>query len=257
MNIFSVIGKYIILFFTTVGRYVLFLRKVFSRPDNYYVFYKNIINEMYNLGLSSIGFVAFVSLFVGAVVTLQIAYTLENTLIPSYLKGMATRDSIILEFSPTMISLILAGKMGSNIASTIGTMRVTEQIDALEMMGINSSSYLVFPKIIALIFINPILIIYSMFLAILGGWFFGEISGLCSTAEFLDGVQYYFISFNIYYAFIKTMVFAFIISTLPAYYGFFTKGGALEVGVSSTNGVVNSSILIIIFNYLITQLLLS
>ena len=156
-----------------------------------------------------------------------------------------------------MISLILAGKMGSNIASTIGTMRVTEQIDALEMMGINSSSYLVLPKIVALVFINPVLIVFSMFLAILGGWFFGDLTGLCSTSEFLDGVQYYFIPFNIYYAFIKTIVFAFIIATLPAFYGYFTKGGALEVGVSSTKGVVNSSILIIIFNYLITQLLLN
>jgi len=243
--------------FSTIGRYFIFLKKVFSRPDNKSVFYKNVILEIYNLGITSIGFVAFVSLFVGAVVTLQIAYNLENPLLPTYLIGLATRDSIILEFAPTMISLILAGKMGSNIASTIGTMRVTEQIDALEMMGINSSSYLVLPKIVALIFINPVLIIFSMFLAILGGWFFGDLSGLCSTAEFLDGVQYYFIPFNIYYAFIKTIVFAFIIATLPAFYGYFTKGGALEVGVSSTKGVVNSSILIIISNYLITQLLLN
>ena len=233
------------------------LKKVFSRPDNTSVFYKNVIQEIYNLGITSIGFVAFVSLFVGAVVTLQIAYNLENPLLPTYLIGLATRDSIILEFAPTMISLILAGKMGSNIASTIGTMRVTEQIDALEMMGINSSSYLVLPKIVALVFINPVLIVFSMFLAILGGWFFGDLTGLCSTTEFLDGVQYYFFPFNIYYAFIKTIVFAFIIATLPAFYGYFTRGGALEVGVSSTKGVVNSSILIIIFNYLITQLLLN
>ena len=246
MNIFNLIGKYFI-----------FIRKVFSRPSSFSVFYKSFIDEVFSLGVSSIGFVAFISLFVGAVVTLQIAYNLENPLLPSYLIGLATRDSIILEFSPTMVSLILAGKMGSNIASTIGTMRVTEQIDALEMMGINSSSYLVLPKIVALIFINPVLIIFSMFLAILGGWFFGDLSGLCSTAEFLDGVQYYFIPFNIYYAFIKTIVFAFIIATLPAFYGYFTKGGALEVGVSSTKGVVNSSILIIISNYLITQLLLN
>ena len=144
---------------------------------------------MFSLGVSSIGFVAFISLFVGAVVTLQIAYNLENPLLPSYLIGLATRDSIILEFSPTMVSLILAGKMGSNIASTIGTMRVTEQIDALEMMGINSASYLVLPKIFALVFFNPILITFSMFLAIIGGWFFGEFTGLCSTTEFLDGVR--------------------------------------------------------------------
>ena len=243
--------------FITIGKYFLFLKKVFSRPDNFSVFYKNVIKEIFSLGISSIGFVAFVSLFVGAVVTLQVAYNLENPLLPTYLIGLATRDTIILEMAPTMISLILAGKMGSNIASTIGTMRVTEQIDALEMMGINSSSYLVLSKIVALIFINPILIIFSMFLAILGGWFFGDISGLCSTAEFLDGVQYYFIPFNVFYAIIKTIFFAFIIATVPAYYGYYTKGGALEVGVSSTKGVVSSSILIIIFNYVITQLLLN
>tara|TARA_B100000900_G_scaffold200146_1_gene169696 strand:- start:115 stop:558 length:444 start_codon:yes stop_codon:yes gene_type:complete len=147
--------------------------------------------------------------------------------------------------------------MGSNIASTIGTMRVTEQIDALEMMGINSASYLVLPKIFALVFFNPILITFSMFLAIIGGWFFGEFTGLCSTTEFLDGVQYFFIPFNVIYAYIKTIFFALIIATLPAFYGYFTKGGALEVGQASTKGVVNSSILIIIFNYLITQLLLN
>ena len=246
MNIFSLIGKYF-----------LFIKKVCSRPTSFSVFYKSFINEVFVLGVSSIGFVAFVSLFVGAVVTLQIAYNLENPLLPSYLIGLATRDSIILEFSPTMISLILAGKMGSNIASTIGTMRVTEQIDALEMMGINSASYLVLPKIFALVFFNPILITFSMCLAIIGGWFFGDVTGLCSTTEFLDGVQYFFIPFNIFYAYIKTVFFALIIATLPAFYGYFTKGGALEVGQASTKGVVNSSILIIIFNYLITQLLLN
>ena len=243
--------------FILIGKYFIFIRKVFSRPSSLSVFYKSFIDEVFSLGVSSIGFVAFISLFVGAVVTLQIAYNLENPLLPSYLIGLATRDSIILEFSPTMVSLILAGKMGSNIASTIGTMRVTEQIDALEMMGINSASYLVLPKIFALVFFNPILITLSMFLAIIGGWFFGEFTGLCSTTEFLDGVQYFFIPFNVIYAYIKTIFFALIIATLPAFYGYFTKGGALEVGQASTKGVVNSSILIIIFNYLITQLLLN
>ena len=153
-----------------------------------------------------------------------------------------------------MVSLILA-ENGSNIASTIG-MRVTEQIDALEMMGINSASPS-FTKDIRFSFFNPILITFSMFLAIIGGWFFGEFTGLCSTTEFLDGVQYFFIPFNVIYAYIKTIFFALIIATLPAFYGYFTKGGALEVGQASTKGVVNSSIFIIIFNYLITQLLLN
>ena len=246
MNIFSLIGKYFI-----------FIKQVFSRPTSFSVFYKSFLNEVFVLGVSSIGFVAFVSLFVGAVVTLQIAYNLENPLLPSYLIGLATRDSIILEFSPTMISLILAGKIGSHIASSIGTMRVTEQIDALEVMGINSASYLVFPKICAAVFINPFLIILSIALGIVGGWLAGNLTGICPTEEFLIGIQYEFAPFTMFYAIIKTIIFAFIITTVCAFFGYHTKGGALEVGQASTKGVVYTSILIIIFNYLITNLLLS
>ena len=158
--------------------------------------------------MSSIGFVAFISIFVGAVVTLQVAYNMENPLLPTYLIGLASRDSIILEFSPTMISLVLAGKMGSHISSSLGTMRVTEQIDALEVMGINSASYLVFPKICATIIINPFLIILSIALGIVGGWLAGNLTGICPTEEFLLGLQYEFIPFNLAYALIKTVIFA-------------------------------------------------
>jgi phospholipid/cholesterol/gamma-HCH transport system permease protein len=207
--------------------------------------------------MSSIGFVSFISIFVGAVVTLQVAYNMENPLLPTYLIGLASRDSLILEFSPTMISLVLAGKIGSHIASSIGTMRVTEQIDALEVMGINSASFLVFPKICATIFINPFLIILSIALGLVGGWLAGNITGICPTEEYLLGIKYEFIPFNMAYAIIKTVIFAFIITTVCAFFGYNIKGGALEVGQASTKGVVYTSIFIIICNYFITHLLLN
>ena len=244
-------------FLTTTGQYVIFLKRIFSRFEKRNIYLPKIVEEINILGMSSIGFVAFISIFVGAVVTLQVAYNMENPLLPTYLIGLASRDSIILEFSPTMISLVLAGKIGSHIASSIGTMRVTEQIDALEVMGINSASYLVFPKICAAIIINPFLIILSIALGIVGGWLAGNLTGICPTEEFLLGIQYEFIPFNLAYALIKTVIFAFIITSVCAFFGYTTKGGALEVGQASTKGVVYTSILIIIANYLITNLLLS
>lgn len=244
-------------FLIITGQYILFLRKIFSRFEKRRVYLPRIIHEINELGISSIGFVAFISVFVGAVVTLQVAYNMENPLLPTYLIGLASRDSIILEFSPTMISLVLAGKIGSHISSSLGTMRVTEQIDALEVMGINSASYLVFPKICATIIINPFLIILSIALGIVGGWLAGNLTGICPTEEFLLGLQYEFIPFNLAYALIKTVIFAFIITTVCAFFGYTTKGGALEVGQASTRGVVYTSILIIICNYFITHLLLN
>ena len=244
-------------FLITTGQYILFIRNIFSRFEKRRVYLPKIIHEINELGMSSIGFVAFISIFVGAVVTLQVAYNMENPLLPTYLIGLASRDSIILEFSPTMISLVLAGKIGSHISSSLGTMRVTEQIDALEVMGINSASYLVFPKICATIIINPFLIILSIALGIIGGWLAGNLTGICPTEEFLLGLQYEFIPFNLAYALIKTVIFAFIITTVCAFFGYNAKGGALEVGQASTKGVVYTSILIIIFNYFITHLLLN
>mgnify|MGYP001364063795 CR=1 FL=1 len=244
-------------FLRTTGRYIIFLKKVFTRHERFRLYPSKITHEINELGMSSIGFVAFISLFVGAVVTIQVAYNLESPLLPKYLIGLASRDTLILEFCPTMISLVLAGKIGSHIASSLGTMRVTEQIDALEVMGINSASYLVFPKICAAIIINPFLIILSIALGIVGGWFAGNFTGICPTEEFLYGLQYEFVSFNVAYALIKTIFFAFIITSVCAFFGYSTRGGALEVGQASTKGVVYTSILIIIFNYLITHLFLS
>ena len=244
-------------FLYTTGSYVLFLKNIFSRFEKRRIYYPKIIDEINELGMSSIGFVGFISIFVGAVVTLQVAYNLENPLLPKYLIGLASRDTLILEFCPTMISLVLAGKIGSHIASSLGTMRVTEQIDALEVMGINSASYLVLPKIFATVIINPFLIILSITLGIFGGWLAGNVTGICPTEEFLLGLQYQFVPFNIAYSLIKTVIFAFIITTICAYFGYHTKGGALEVGQASTKGVVYTSISIIICNYFITHLLLS
>ena len=244
-------------FLTVIGQYIIFLKKIFSRLEGRKILLPKILDEINDLGMSSIGFVSFISVFVGAVVTLQVAYNMENPLLPTYLIGLASRDSLILEFSPTMISLVLAGKIGSHIASSIGTMRVTEQIDALEVMGINSASFLVFPKICATIFINPFLIILSIVLGLVGGWLAGNITGICPTEEYLLGIKYEFIPFNMAYAIIKTVIFAFIITTVCAFFGYNTKGGALEVGQASTKGVVYTSIFIIICNYFITHLLLN
>ena len=244
-------------FLTAIGQYIIFLKKIFSRLEGSKILFPKILDEINDLGMSSIGFVSFISVFVGAVVTLQVAYNMENPLLPTYLIGLASRDSLILEFSPTMISLVLAGKIGSHIASSIGTMRVTEQIDALEVMGINSASFLVFPKICATIFINPFLIILSIGLGLVGGWLAGNITGICPTEEYLLGIKYEFIPFNMAYAIIKTVIFAFIITTVCAFFGYNIKGGALEVGQASTKGVVYTSIFIIICNYFITHLLLN
>lgn len=220
-------------------------------------FTRQLMYEINSLGINSLPIVLIISIFTGAVITIQTAYNVDSPFIPLYTVGLATRDSIILEFSPTIISLILAGKVGSSIASEIGTMRVTEQIDALEIMGINSSSYLVLPKILAALLINPFLIILSMSVGIFGGWFFGTLAGSVTTTEYLYGIQYAFRPFYVSYALIKTFFFAFIITAIPAYYGYYTSGGALEVGSSSTKAVVYSSIYILVINFILTQLILS
>ena len=211
---------------------------------------------MEKVGLNSVGIVIILSFFVGAVVSIQTAINMSSPLLPSYLVGLASRDSLILEFSPTMISLILAGKVGSSIASEIGSMRVTEQIDALEIMGINSASFLILPKIIAAIFFFPLLIIMSMSIGMIGAWA-GGLSADVTTADFMSGLKYEFTPFYVTYAMIKTIFFAFIISSVSAYCGYHTKGGAIAVGKSSTTAVVASSILILLFNYLLTDIILS
>jgi phospholipid/cholesterol/gamma-HCH transport system permease protein len=240
-----------------IGRYTAFIKSFFYKPEKFSIYVRQVFREMVNLGIGSLWLVALTSAFMGAVITIQSAYNLVNPMVPLWAVGIVARDSIIIEFSPTIIMLVLAGKVGSNIASEIGTMRVTEQIDALEIMGINSSGYLVLPKIIAAMLICPIVVIISMIVGITGGWIAGDLSGVVPSADYLKGLQNQFLPFNVTFAMIKTVVFAFIITSVPAYHGFYTNGGALEVGQSSTKGVVYSSILILIFDYVLTQLILA
>jgi phospholipid/cholesterol/gamma-HCH transport system permease protein len=217
---------------------------------------KLIFKDIQDLIIGSLGIVAFLSFFVGGVVSIQTALNIENPLIPKNLVGFATRQSIILEFAPTFMSIILAGKVGSFITSSIGTMRVTEQIDALEVMGINSVNYLVFPKIISMLLL-PIVINFSMFLGILGGYAATIYGGFSSSADFIEGIQLDFRPYHVVYAFIKTLVFAMVLATIPSYHGYYMKGGALEVGKAATVAFVWTSVVIIVLNYFITQMLLA
>jgi phospholipid/cholesterol/gamma-HCH transport system permease protein len=244
-------------FLEQLGRYFILLKKVFSKPEKPSVYYKQTMFELVYLGLNSIGIIAIISFFMGAVITLQTAYNTENPIYPTYLIGLGCRDSILLEFSSTISALILAGKVGSNIASEIGTMRVTEQIDALEMMGVNSASYIILPKIIATLLFNPFLTIISTIVGIVGGWIAGVLAGVITSEDFVYGIQYAFVPYYVTYSIIKTLFFAFIITSVSAYHGYFVDGGSLEVGRASTKAVVFSSVLILLANVILTQLLLS
>lgn len=240
-----------------IGKYVFFLQKIFKRPEKRKIFFNNVLFEIDQLGINSIGIVFIISIFMGAVITLQTAYNIEVSFVPLYLIGLTARDSMFLEFSSTIVGLILAGKAGANIASEIGTMRIQEQIDALEIMGVNSANHLILPKILAAVFSFPLLTIFSMFIGIGGGYLATLLTNAVPPNEYLYGIHYYFIPFYIVYSLIKSVVFAFIITTVPAFHGYFVNGGALEVGNASTKAVVYSSILILLFNVIITQLLLA
>lgn len=229
---------------------------MFRKPTKWSVMRHLIFKDIDDLIINSLGIVAFIAFFVGGVVTIQTALNMTSPLIPKTLVGFATRQSVILEFAPTFISIIMAGKVGSFITSSIGTMRVTEQIDALEVMGINAINYLVFPKFIALM-LYPFLISIAMFLGILGGLAASVIGGFVSLDDYIAGIQMDFIPFHMAYAFIKTFVFAFLLATIPSYYGYYMKGGALEVGKASTTSFVWTSVAIILLNYILTQMLLS
>ena len=239
-----------------LGQYFIMMKKVMSKPEKFKVFWKQLLLEIEKVGINSIGIVLFISFFVGGVVSIQTAINMSSPLLPKYLVGLASRDSLILEFSPTMISLILAGKVGSSIASELGSMRVSEQLDALEIMGVNSASFLILPKIIATIFFFPFLVIISMGIGMIGAWI-GGLSVDVTTADFLSGLKYDFNPFYVTYSLIKTVVFAFIIASVSSYFGYFTKGGSIAVGKSSTKAVVYSSILILVFNFILTNLLLA
>lgn len=232
------------------------LKEVFNKPTKWKVMKPLIFKEIDDLIIGSLGIVAFISFFIGAVVAIQTALNLTNPLIPKSLIAFATRQSVILEFAPTFISIIMAGRAGSYITSSIGTMRVTEQIDALEVMGVNSLNYLIFPKIIAFI-LYPFVIATSMFLGIFGGYIAGVYGGFIGSDEFVQGMQTDFIPYHVFYAFFKTFLFGMVLATIPSFHGFYMKGGALEVGKASTTSFVWTSVTIIVINYILTQLLLS
>ena len=246
----------LIRYLSQIGRYFIMLKEVFNRPVKWSVMKQLILKEIDDLIIDSLGIVCFISFFVGGVVAIQTALNLTNPLIPKYLIGFATRQSIVLEFAPTFISIIMAGKMGSFITSSIGSMRVTEQIEALEVMGVNALNYLVFPKMIAVL-LYPFVIGIAMFLGIFGGYLAGIYGDFTSSTDFILGLQKEFIPFHIAYAFIKTLMFAFVLATIPSFPGFYMKGGALEVGKASTVSFVWTSVVIILMNYILTQLLLS
>ena len=242
--------------FEQIGRYFILMRKVFSRPEKRSIYRRRIIYEMEALGLNSIGLTAIISVFIGAVITLQMSINLESPFIPRYIIGYATRETMILEFSSTVVALILAGKVGSSIASEIGTMRITEQIDALEIMGVNSASYLILPKIVASVFFFPFLTILSILIGVIGGYLISVLTGIMIPDDYVQGLLYDFRIYSIIYTLIKMAFFAFIITSISAFFGYYAKGNSLEVGVASTKAVVASSIVIMIFNLILTQILL-
>lgn len=239
----------------SLGKYTLLMQKVFSRPEKMRIYRERIMYEMEALGLNSIGLTAIISIFIGSAVTLQMAITLESPFIPQFMIGYATREVMILEFSSTVVALILAGKVGSNIASEIGTMRITEQIDALEVMGVNSASYLILPKIVATVFFFPFLAIFSMLIGVAGGYGIAVMTGIMNPMEYIDGLKYCFYMSEVSYAGTKMVFFAFFITSISAYCGYYAKGNSLEVGKASTKAVVVSSVVIMICNLILTQLL--
>ena len=243
--------------FEYIGRYFILMGKVFSKPEKRTIYWQRILVEMQALGLSSIGIVAIISVFMGAVITIQMALNFESPFIPQYLIGYAARESMLLEFSSTIVALILAGKVGSNIASEIGTMRITEQIDALEIMGVNSANYLILPKIISTVIFFPFLTILSMGIGIAGGYVLCILTGAVNPDAYITGIRYDFKPFYITYSLIKSSVFAFIITSISGFFGYYANGNSLEVGRASTQAVVISSIVILIFNLILTQLLLT
>ena len=243
-------------FFYHFGKYLLLLKVVFRLPENGKKYLSELFRQMVTIGISSLGIVALVSIFMGMVTTVQSAYQLVSAFIPISVIGSVVSDSSILELAPTITSLVLAGKIGSNISSEIGSMRVTEQIDALEVMGVNASSYLIMPKIIACLIMIPLLIVISEILCISGGIFAGDMTGVLTADEFIQGARESFRPFTFYFSMIKAFTYAFVISSIAAYQGFFVQGGALEVGKASTRAVVYSCIMILLSDYILAQLLL-
>ncbi len=244
-------------FFFHIGRYFLMLKRVFARPEKHKIYIRQLFLEIDNLGVNSVWIVLIISIFIGGIMTIQFANAMENPLYPNGLVGLGTRDTLLLEFSSTILALIMAGKVGSNITSEIGTMRVTEQIDSLEIMGVNSASYLILPKIVAVVLIFPFLYILSVFFGLLGGLITGPLVNVISAPDYIEGIQWLFHPYYVFFSIIKCLFFGFLVSSVPAYFGYYVQGGALEVGKASTKAVVNTNILILFFDLILTRLLLT
>ena len=242
--------------FSDIGRYLLMIKGMFSRPENGKMYWKEFLHQCTEIGFGSLGIVAIISVFIGAVSTIQTSYQLVSPLIPPSTIAQVVRDTVILEFAPTLVCIVLAGVTGSRIASELGNMRVSEQIDALEIMGIKTKTYLILPKILAALLMIPLLVVIAMALGIYGGRLAGTASGIISADVYDKGLLEFFVPFNVVFAMIKAYVFAFIISSIPAFYGYYVKGGALEIGRASTKAVVVSCILILFADYLLSALLL-
>lgn len=240
----------------TFGHYCLFIKRVFSIPDKISEFFKRTVAEISKLGVDSIPLVIIISMFIGAVITIQMQLNVTSPLIPAYSVGLATRDIVLLEFSNSILCLILAGKVGSNIASEIGTMRVTEQIDALEIMGVNSANFLILPKIIGFVCFMPVLVILCIGTSFVGGYCVALFTDLIPVSRYVYGLQALFQEWYVWYGLIKSLFFAFIIASVSSFFGYYVKGGALQVGKASTDGVVCSSIFILLFDVILTKLLL-
>ena len=243
-------------FLINVGRYFLFLKMVFRKPEKWKLLWRQFVIEADKLILSSILIVGVISLFIGGVLVIQTASNLENPIIDKMYIGYMVRESLILEFCSTMIALILAGKMGSNIASEIGSMRITEQIDAMDMMGVNSAGFLVLPKVLAATVLSPLLMLLSLALGLLGGWIVVEATHIIPPSSYITGIKAFYNGFYIFYSCFKMSLFCFMISSISAFNGYYAKGGSLGVGRSSTQSIVAVSILILLFDLIVTQLML-
>src|SRR5215204_2566238 len=243
-------------FFTELGRYLLLIKGMFSRPENGKMYWKEFMHQCAEIGLGSMGIVVIISFFMGAVSALQTAYQLTSPVIPKSTIAQVVRDTVILEFAPTLVCIVLAGVVGSKIASELGNMRVSEQIDALEIMGINTKAYLVLPKILAAIVVIPMLIVIAMILGIWGGRIAGSMSGILSGDVFDKGLREGFNPYNVFFSLIKAYTFAYLISSIPAYYGYNVKGGALEIGRASTKAVVVTCVAVLFADYFLAAILL-
>lgn len=243
-------------FLRDFGRYILMLKGMFSKPENGKMYWKEFMHQCNEIGIGSLGIVVIISVFMGAVSALQTAYQLTSPLIPKSTIAQIVRDTVILEFAPTLVCIVLAGVVGSKIASELGNMRVSEQIDAFEIMGINTKTYLVLPKIVAAMIMVPSLIIISIAVTIWGGYIAGMFSSILTEEQFQQGLREGFLPYNLFFAIIKAFFFSLIISIIPAYYGYYVEGGALEIGRASTTSVVVSCILILLMDYVLSILLL-